>query len=135
MNCGFPIILWIIQFITISVYIYAVTFVMAAMAVKGDLGVLGPPYLTILITFFFLLFILMGNEAVFIIRRTLTPDLHLNSQIVKISLFIMTLPSIEVFVLAWRKRDINHSTAMLIRIIGFTLLARQLQDRPDLRSY
>lgn len=42
MNCGLPIILWVLQFITISVYIYFITFLVASMAVKGDLGVLGP---------------------------------------------------------------------------------------------
>jgi len=42
MTSGLPIILWLIQFITLSVYIYAITFLVASMAVKGDLGVLGP---------------------------------------------------------------------------------------------
>ncbi|KAG4431927.1 hypothetical protein IFR05_012597 [Cadophora sp. M221] len=124
MNCSLPIILWIIQFITVSVFIYAVSFIVASVAVNGDFGVLGTSYITILI-FFFLLLILLGNEAILIIRRTLTPDLYLNAQIVKISLFIITLVSIEVFELAWGKRDINHSNAMLTRIIWLTLIAGQ----------
>lgn len=80
-------------------------------------------YLTILI-FFFLLFVLLGNEAVFIIRQSLNADLYLNSQIVKIALFITTLLSIEVYGLAWRKRDVNNVDTMLTGIIGLTLLAR-----------
>ncbi|KAL2065710.1 hypothetical protein VTL71DRAFT_3380 [Oculimacula yallundae] len=121
-NSRLPIILWIVQFITISSYLYTITFLVASMAVKGDLGVLGPSYLTVLV-FIVLMFILLGNEAVYIMRQTLSPNLYLNSQIVKISLFVMTLFSIEVIGLAWRKRDINNSHAMLNGIIGFTVLA------------
>jgi hypothetical protein len=68
--------------------------------------------------------VLLGNEAVFIIRQNLNADLYLNSQIVKIALFITTLLSIEVYGLAWRKRDVNNVNTMLTGIIGLTLLAR-----------
>ncbi|KAG4419205.1 hypothetical protein IFR04_007617 [Cadophora malorum] len=103
MTSGLPIILWLIQFITLSVYIYAITFLVASMAVKGDLGVLGPSYLTILI-FFFLLSL---------------PKLTDRQE----ALFITTLLSIEVYGLAWRKRDVNNVDTMLTGIIGLTLLA------------
>ncbi|CZT04680.1 hypothetical protein WAI453_007744 [Rhynchosporium graminicola] len=122
MHYGLPIILWIVQLLTVSVYIYTMTFLVARMAVKGDLGVLGPSYLTTLI-FFLLLFILLANEAVYIIRQTLDPHLYFNSQVVKISLFVMTLLSIEVFGLAWKKRDTHNAHTMLTGIIGLTLLA------------
>ncbi|KAK0111375.1 hypothetical protein ONS95_001737 [Cadophora gregata] len=122
MNSPLHIILLVVQFITISVYVYAVTFLVASRAFKGDLGVLGPSYLTILI-FFFLILVAIGNEAVFIIRQNLNPDLYRNSQVVKIALFITTLLSVELYGLAWKKRDVNNVNTMLTGIIGLTLIA------------
>ncbi|KAH7386211.1 hypothetical protein BKA64DRAFT_711443 [Cadophora sp. MPI-SDFR-AT-0126] len=122
MDSGLLIILWVIQFITISVYVSAITFLVSSIAMKGDLGVLGPSYLTILI-FSFLIFVLIVNEAIFIIRQNLDPDVYLNSQIVKIAMLVTTLLSIEVHGLAWRKRDVNNVNAVLTKIIGLTLLA------------
>ncbi|EKD21556.1 hypothetical protein MBM_00669 [Drepanopeziza brunnea f. sp. 'multigermtubi' MB_m1] len=122
MHCGLPVLLWVIQFMTITVYIYAITFLVAAMAAKGDLGALGPSYLTILI-FFLLILLLLSNEAVFLLRRTLTPTLYLNSQIVKTFFFITTLLSIEVFGLAWKRTDVSGLNGTLGGIIDLTLLA------------
>ncbi|PBP15581.1 hypothetical protein BUE80_DR013653 [Diplocarpon rosae] len=117
-----PLLLWVLQFVTMAIYIYAVTFLVATMAVKGDVGVLGPSYLTILI-FFLMIFLLLSNEAAFMLRQTLTPLLYLNSQIVKIALFVITLLSVEVFGLAWKCRDVNNANGMLGGIVGLTLLA------------
>ncbi|KAK6580608.1 hypothetical protein PZA11_006844 [Diplocarpon coronariae] len=118
-----PVLLWVLQFVTMAIYLYTITFLVATMSVKGDLGVLGPSYLTIMI-FFLLIFILLSNEAAFMLRQTLTPLLYLNSQIVKIALFIITLLSIEIFGLAWRGRDVNNANGMLGGIVGLTFLAR-----------
>ncbi|PBP28575.1 hypothetical protein BUE80_DR000620 [Diplocarpon rosae] len=70
-----------------------------------------------------MIFLLLSNEAAVMLRQTLTPLLYLNSQIVKIALFVITLLSVEVFGLAWKCRDVNNTNAMLGGIVGLTLLA------------
>lgn len=42
LHCGLPVLLWLVQFVTIAVYVYTVTCTVAAIAAKGDLGLFGP---------------------------------------------------------------------------------------------